>query len=81
METLPVKPERLVQLEEYARRRGKTTADALDDVIAAYLDWEGQDYDEAVAGIRAGYEDVKNGRTRPAQEFLAELRRKHDVSS
>ena len=29
---------------EFARRRGKTTADALDDALADYLDWELQDY-------------------------------------
>lgn len=54
METLPVKPERLAQLQEYARRRGKSDADALDDALADYLEWEGQDYLEAVEGVRRG---------------------------
>ena len=44
METVPVKPERLAQLEDLARRRGKSTADALDDVLAVYLELERQDY-------------------------------------
>jgi hypothetical protein len=52
---------------------------ALDEALAAYLDWERQDFDEAVEGIRAGHEDVIAGRTRPAAEFLSELRRKHDL--
>ena len=52
METVPVKPERLAQLEDLARRRGKSTADALDDVLADYLEWERQDYQEAVEGYR-----------------------------
>ncbi len=51
METLSVKPERVVQLEDLARRRGKSTAEALDDVLADYLEWERQDYQEAVEGI------------------------------
>jgi hypothetical protein len=38
METLLVKPERLAQLEEFARRRGRSTADALDDVLADYVE-------------------------------------------
>jgi predicted transcriptional regulator len=80
METLPVKPERLVQLEEFARRRGKSTADALDDVLADYLEWERQDYQETLEGIRQGYEDVKAGRTKPAEEFLDEFARKHGLS-
>lgn len=79
METLPVKPERLAQLEEFARRRGKSTADALDDALADYLEWERQDYQEAVEAIRRGHEDVKAGRTRPAEQFLDEFARKHGL--
>lgn len=79
METVPIKPERLAQLDDLARRRGKSTADALDDVLADYLEWERQDYQEAVEGIRQGDEDVKGGRARPAGEFLDEFARKHDL--
>ncbi len=78
METLPVRPERLAQLEEFARRRGRSTADALDDALADYLEWERQDYQEAVDGIRQGYEDVKAGRTEPAEQFLDEFARSMD---
>jgi len=67
---VPVQPERLAQLEDLARRGGKSTADALDDVLADYLEWERRDYQEAVRGIREGYEDVKAGRTKPADQFL-----------
>ena len=79
MDTIPLKPERKMQLEEYAQRRGQNPADALDDALATYLDWERQDFEEAVEGIRLGYEDVKAGRTRPAAELLAELRHKHGI--
>jgi predicted transcriptional regulator len=77
MDTISLKPERKAQLEDYARRHGQDTAAALDEVVASYLDWERQDYEEAVEGIRRGYEDVKAGRTRPAAEFLEEVRAKH----
>lgn len=77
METIPLKPERKAQLEDYAQRHGQDPAAALDDVLAAALEWERQDYQEAVEGIRRGAEDVKGGRTRPAAEFLAEVRRKY----
>jgi predicted transcriptional regulator len=79
MDMLPLKPERKTQLEEYAKRRGQDPAAALDDALAAYLDWERQDFAEAVDGIREGYEDIRAGRTRPAAEFLTDLRRKHDL--
>ncbi len=75
MDMIPLKPERKAQLEEYARRRGQDPAAALDDALAAYLEWESHDFPEAVEGIRRGYEDVKAGRTRPATEFLSDLRR------
>jgi predicted transcriptional regulator len=79
MDTIPLRPERKAQLEEYAQRRGQDPAAALDDALAAYLEWERQDFDEAVDGIRRGHEDVKAGRTRPAAEFLAEMRQKHGI--
>jgi predicted transcriptional regulator len=79
MDMISLKPERRAQLEEYAKRRGQEPAAALDDVLATYLEWEQQDSAEAAAGIRRGYEDVKAGRTRPATEVLADMRRKHEI--
>ena len=78
MDTIPIKPERKAQLEAYAQRRGQDSATALDDALANYLGWEQQDFEDAVDGIRKGYLDVKAGRTRPATELLANLRRKYD---
>ncbi len=66
MDMIPLKPERKAQLEEYAKRRGQDPATTLDDVLATYLEWERQDFAEAVVGVRQGYEDAKAGRTRPA---------------
>lgn len=77
---LPVKPERKAQLDDYAHRHGQDTAAALDEVLANYLEWERQDYEESVAAVRGSYEDVKAGRTRPAAEFLEELRERHGFS-
>ncbi len=72
-------PERQAQLNDYAHRHGKDPATALDEVLANYLEWERQDYSETVDGARQAYEDVKAGRTRPAGEFLEELRAKHGL--
>ena len=80
MDMIQLKPERKAQLEEYARRRGQDPAAALDEALASYLEWELQDFTEAVEGIRRGYEDVRAGRTKPASEFLADMRQKHDIS-
>jgi len=76
MDMIPLKPERKAQLEEYAKRRGQEPAAALDEALAAYLEWERQDFAEAVEGVGRGYEDLRAGRTRPAAEFLADVRRR-----
>ena len=76
---VPLKPERKAQLDEYAKRRGQDAAAALDDVLAAYFDQEQQDYAQTVQAVQEAYEDVKAGRTRPAADFLEELRLKHGL--
>jgi hypothetical protein len=38
-----------------------------------------QDYQEAIEGIRQGYEDVKAGRAQSAEEAFEELRVKHGL--
>jgi predicted transcriptional regulator len=79
MDMIPLKPERKAQLEEYAQRHGQDPAAALDEALGAYLEWERHDFEEAVEGIRQGHADVKAGRTRPAADFLGEMRRKHGL--
>ncbi len=79
MAMVNLKPERMAQLEEYAQRHGQDTASALDEALSAYLEWERQDSEDAVEGIRKGYEDVMAGRTRPASDVLADLRKKYGL--
>jgi wobble nucleotide-excising tRNase len=74
---LPAKPEGKAQLDAYAERHGQDTASALDEVLANYLEWEQQDYQESVEAIRKDCEDVTAGQTRPASEFLEQLRAEH----
>jgi predicted transcriptional regulator len=79
MEMMPLKPERKAQIEEYAKRRGLDPVTALDEALAAYLEWECRDFAESVKGIRRGFEDVKAGNRRSADTVLEDLRRKHDI--
>jgi len=79
MDVIPIKPERKAQPEAYALRRGQDTVAALDEALAEYLEWEHHDFEEAVDGIRQGYEDVKAGRTQSAEEAFEELRVKHGL--
>ena len=80
MKTIPIKPERQAELEEFARRRGQTPADALDEALAQYLEWQKQDSEEAIQGIQQGYEDMKSGRTRSVDSFVDDVRRRHGIS-
>jgi predicted transcriptional regulator len=79
MEMIPLSPERRAQLDDYAQRNGQNLATALDEAVATYLDWDRQDYKEAVAGIRQGYADYKAGRIQPVEEVFEELREKHGL--
>ncbi len=66
------------ELEE--RLRTKAEAEACDvnsvaeTLLAAALDWEAQDREEAIAGIRRGLEAGEAGRVRPAEDVFAEMR-------
>ncbi len=79
METILLTPERKAQLEAYAHRHGQDSVAALDDVLADYLAWEQQDYQEALEGIRDGYADFKAGRTQSSNEVMEELCEKHGL--
>ena len=72
-----ISEERKAQISDYAHRHGQDLTTALDEVLATALDWEQQDFQEAVEAIRQGYEDVRAGQTQPASEMFEELRKKH----
>ncbi len=74
---LELSGERQAQLHEYAQRHGQDLPTALDEVLAAALEWERQDYVEALEAICEGFEDIEAGRTQPASEMFEELRVKH----
>jgi predicted transcriptional regulator len=79
MDMVPLSPERKAQLDDYAQRHGQEPAAALDDVLADALEWERQDYQEAVEGIRNGYAEFKAGLSRPMEQVFEELRQKHGL--
>jgi len=81
MDMISIKPKRRAQLEEYAKRWGQDPAAALKEALAAYLEWELQDFAETTEHIRRGFEDVNAERTTPASKFPADARREHDISS
>ena len=77
MELVPLSPERKAQLDAYAARHGQDAASALDQVLAAALEWDRQEFEKSVAAIGQGYQEVKAGSTQPATEFFREVRAKY----
>lgn len=47
--------------------------------MVPYVESEQQDFEEAVEGIRQGYEDMKAGRTQPGEQMFEELRLKQGL--
>lgn len=78
-QSIPLKPERLIELEEYAQMHGQTPADALDYLLAEQLKSEKRAYEDTVKAALRGYEDVKAGRTRPAEQVYESLRAKQGL--
>jgi hypothetical protein len=74
---LHLSAEHQAELADYAQRHGQDPATALSELVADALTWERQYYRESVEGIRKGYESMKASGTRPASEFMNELRAKH----
>ncbi len=64
----------------YANRHGKNAAlevGELDAAPADYFSSERRDFEKSLQALRRSFDDLKAGRTRPACEFLEELREKH----
>lgn len=53
MDTLPLKPERMAALEQYALQHGKNPAEVLDNALAKYLDYENWFAQSVAEGLKA----------------------------
>ena len=77
MEAVAVSAKRRAQLEASARAQGKPVEQVVDEALAAWFEFESEDFDATVAAANQGWADFEAGRHRPAQEMLDDLRRKH----
>jgi len=66
-------------LEAYAQLHGQSLADALDDRLAAHFASEREEHEETVQAVLEANEDVKAGRTKPADEVYKAMRLKHGL--
>ncbi len=59
--------------------RDKDVATVAAELLASVLEWEAQDYEEAVEGIQRGLDDFEAGQFRSFAEFAEEQRRKYNL--
>ena len=77
--TVTLSPEAEAKLRKKAARQGKDVATVAAELLASVLEWEAQDYEEAVEGIQRGLDDFEAGRFRSFAEFAEEQRRKYNL--
>ena len=78
--TITLTPQTEARLREKAEREGQDINAVADALIVAVLEWEAQDFAEAVEGVRRGDQAALEGRERPLSAFIAEQRAKHGFS-
>jgi hypothetical protein len=74
-----IRPERKAELEKFAVEHGQTPADALDDAIASYLQWQTQTFEEDVAAAQEALDDLQAGRSVSLEEFDQQMRLKYGI--
>jgi predicted transcriptional regulator len=80
--TIPLNPElqvELEKLEQFAHAHGQTPAAALQDAVKTYLEAQSEAFEEGVAAIQRGYDDVKAGRTVSLEQFEQHMRQKYGI--
>jgi predicted transcriptional regulator len=77
--TINLAPEEEAKLHQKAMRDGSNVNVVAHDVLVQALDWETQDYIEAVEGIKQGIKAFEQGRFRRFSEFEAEQRAKYSL--
>lgn len=77
--TIDLTPDTLSRLNEKAAEEGQDAEIIAARLVAEMLEWEAQDRQEAIEGIRAGLADFEAGRYRSLGEVAAEKRDLHGI--
>ncbi|MCL1465704.1 hypothetical protein [Argonema galeatum] len=77
--TVTLSPEAEAKLFEEAARQGKDVSIVAAELLVKILEWEAQDYAEAIAGIQRGLDDFAVGKSRSFEAFAEEQRRKYNL--
>ena len=72
--TVTLTPQTEMRLREKAEREGQDVNAVADAIIAATLEREGREFEETVAGIQRGLQAAAEGRERPFDEYVADVK-------
>ena len=78
--TIQLSPDLEEQLRTKAAREGISEEVAAKQLLRDALEWEAQDFAEAVEGIRRGLEACDEGRFRPAADVFAKYQAALDAA-
>jgi hypothetical protein len=81
LDNLIAQAEAETKLLEKAARQGKDVATVAAELLASALEWEAEDYEEAVESIQRGLDDFDAGQFRSFAEFAEEQRCKYNLPS
>jgi predicted transcriptional regulator len=76
---ISLSPEVEARLREKAARQGQDVSLVAAELLASVLEWEAQDFQEAIEGIQHGLDDFEAGQFRSFDEFAEEQRRKYNL--
>ena len=76
---ISLSPEVEARLREKAARQGQDISLVAAELLANVLEWEAQDFQEAIEGIQHGLDDFEAGQFRSFDEFAEEQRRKYNL--
>lgn len=82
LSTITVNPQlqvELEKLEKFAQAHGQTPAAALQDAVSTYLEAQSDAFEQDVAAIQRGYDDVKAGRTVSLEQFDTHMRQRYGI--
>ncbi len=72
-------PELEALLRQRADQQGQDVSLVASELLARILQWEKQDYEEAIQGIQQGLDDFETGKFRTFEDFAEEQRRKYSL--
>lgn len=77
--TITLAPDTEAYLRDKAARQGQDAETVAQATLAETLAWEAQEFEETVAGIQRGLDAAAEGRERPFEDYVADVKRRRQA--